>query len=233
MKMKALSAVVALAGLAGAANAQLPIVSNIPGTFIDIATGAALVTGDDSSAPFALNLAPANSVFPNGTLNVCTNGHAGYVQAFTGFGNFAIPSASFYGGNMGLAPFFDDLITNVTGSGVYAATVGGVAVIQWNARDTYSSSPSQGTFEIQIFPDSSGPGGAVAQFLYRDVDFGNANNNGASATIGYQTNGTSGTQWSLNTASIQSGTVLSIVPAPGSIGLLALGGMLAARRRRA
>src|SRR2546421_13059018 len=112
MKRSALCAVVAAAGLTGVANAQLPIVSNIPGTFMDIATGTPLVIGDDNTAPFVLALSPANSVFPNGTLNVCTNGHVGYTSLFTGFTNGTIPSTTFYSGNMAIAPFWDDMISS-------------------------------------------------------------------------------------------------------------------------
>src|SRR5262249_22585312 len=149
--------------LAGAASAQYPFVTNIPGSFVDISTsGTLVITGDDNSAPVNVALGTPNVAFPNGTLNVCTNGHAGYGTAFTGFSNFAIPSTSFYNGGIGVAPFWDDLITGTaTNSGVYSQMVGGVLVIQWNNMNLFSGGTEPGTFELQIFPDSSGPGGAL------------------------------------------------------------------------
>src|SRR5438093_1506127 len=77
--------------------------------------------------------------------------------------------------------------------------------------DAYPSSASTGTFEVKIFGGNSGPSGAQAQVLYQSVVFGTANDNGASATIGYQASGTNGFQYSFNTASIQNGSVLSLL----------------------
>jgi hypothetical protein len=197
--------------LSSTALAQYSLSTAIPGTFTDISTtGTFLGGGDDASFPTTVSAAVANAFFTAGTLNVCTNGHCGYAVD-TQYTNAPVPTASFYAGNKAFAAFWDDLITNVGGAGVYAQTIGSTLIIQWNAMDHYSSSPSTGTLQLQIFGGGTGPSGALAQVIYQDVDFGDANNNGASATIGFQTNGTTGIQFSFNTASVQNGTVLSLL----------------------
>jgi hypothetical protein len=214
------------AGLAAsAANAQFAIVNNIPGSFTDITTmgGTFVVGGDDASGPVAVSAAVANLAFPPGTLGAATNGNVGYGTDTT-FTNAAIPSGTFYGGATAAAVFWDDLITQAgPNAGVYKleTTEGGVPVliIQWNNMDHYFTSASTATFEIKIFGGAGGPGGALAQFIYNDVDFGDATlNNGASATIGYQYDGSNGVQYSFNTATVQAGTVLTLTGNPGPTG---------------
>jgi hypothetical protein len=202
----------AFAGLAasGAAHAQYGFVNNIAGTFTDVhTTGTLLVTGDDASAPVSVTAAIANAAFPSGTLNVCTNGHAGYGTVDTQYVNGTVPSASFYNGGTAAAVYWDDLITQASGAGVYwqQTTEAGapVLIIQWHAMDHYFTSASTVEFELKIFGGGLGPGGAAAQFIYSDVNFGDATlNSGLSATIGYQSTSAIGSQFSSNTASIPS-----------------------------
>lgn len=219
--MKRAVAVFALAGLASAASAQLSAVNNIAGTWIDIAQ-AANDTGlhaDDQSVAF--NASFGNAVLAAGTINISSNGTA-CNPAVNSFGNSALPVA----GTAGYYPYWDDLY-NVTIGNIYAANLGDRTVIEWFNVQQFPG-VNNATFELQIFNGGTGPGGALAQFLYQSISgFGN----GASATIGAQ-NATSFAQWSFNTASIQDGSVISIVPAPASLALLGLGGLVAGRRRR-
>jgi hypothetical protein len=113
---------------------------------------------------------------------------------------------------------------------IYYANMPGVTIVQWNNIGTFAGGTGTGTFQIQIFDGSSG---ILAQYIYPDVDFGGTGSFAASATIGAVADVANGfAQWSFNTASIQNGSVLTILPAPGSLALLGLGGLLASRRRR-
>jgi hypothetical protein len=217
-----------LAGVAGlavsaSANAQFAFDGAIAGTFVDISgTGSLVITGDDASGPVTVSAAAANAAFVAGTLGACTNGHVGYGTDIEYF-NGALPDATFYGGATAAAVYWDDLITQAgPNAGVYSQelVINGVSVliIQWNNMDHYASSPSTGTFELKIYgggtgSTGTGPGGCFAQYVYQDVDFGDPVNfnNGISATIGYQVNGTTATQFSFNTASVTSGSTVSLV----------------------
>jgi len=71
------------------------------------------------------------------------------------------------------------------------------------------------TFQIQMFETPTA--GVHAQFLYADTNFLNASyDNGASATVGYQLNGSDGSQWSYNQAVITPAVVLSLSTAGAS-----------------
>jgi hypothetical protein len=192
--------------------------TTIPGAFVDISgSGTYLGGGDDNSFVTDLPSTIANALFPAGTLHVNTNGSVGYDGPFAAYFNEAVPTPNFYDGNRGAAVFWDDLITGAgTGAGVYAQQIGNTLIVQWNNMDHYSSSPSTGTIQLKIFGGGSGPGGALAQYIYPDVDFGDANNFGASATIGYQLNGTTGIQFSFGEPRIQNGTVISLVAVGGT-----------------
>jgi hypothetical protein len=212
-QMKSALVIAAAAGLAAASQtmAQYSVVSNIGGTFVDISTtGTFLGGGDDSAYAQAIAAAQSNALFPPGTLSISTNGGLGY-NTDTNYANVAIPSTGYHAGGIGFAPFWDDLITNAAGAGIYTQVIGNTLIIQWQAMDAYPSSTTQGTFQVQIFGGGSGPGGALAQMLYQNVLFGTTNDNGASATIGYQADATTGSQYSFDTASIQNGTVLSLL----------------------
>ncbi len=217
--------------LAGTASAQLSIVDNLAGNWIDISsTGLALNLSDDGEVDFVT--AVGNAVLGAGTTRIGSNGAVRF--AGTGlslsFGNSAIPSSGLFGGDQSLAPFWDDINTsNGTNGQIYAQDVGGVYVVQWQGVDFFGGGVDTATFQLQVH--SSGP--ALAQFLYRDIE-GVRANGGESATIGYQAGGIENdVQWSFNTiGSVSNGTVLSLVPAPSTAVLLGLGGLAATRRRR-
>lgn len=239
---KALLAVVGLAMATTGANAQLSIVNNLPGTFMDISgTGTFIDSTDDSEHTITSTV--GNNAFPAGMVRIGNNGAVASMVS-TGdisFVNNAIPAVGHPSGVPATAwdimyPFWDDLIpTTAANSGIYHQEMDGNLIIQWNEQDHFGA-PGTGTVTFQLKIFGSGP--VLAQFIYQDAEFaaGALQNNGGSATIGFSTlasTGNNNVQWSFNTMSISSGTVLSLVPAPGSAALLGLGGLLAARRRRA
>src|SRR5215470_4054192 len=91
------------------ASAQVAIVSNVAGAFTDISGGAPVVVGDDAAANVTVSAAAANAIFPAGSLNVCTNGHAGYPAPpntmYAAYFNAALPNTGFYYGGTGAAVF--------------------------------------------------------------------------------------------------------------------------------
>lgn len=233
-----LLAIVGTALATSAASAQLNIVSNIPGTFVDISgTGTALNLGDDTSANITTTI--GNSVFAAGTHRVNNNGNFALSNT-TAAGPFTnadiAPTgtpAGLTAGAQYLLPYWDDLDSE-TGN-VYWQEIAGTLYVQWNDRSHFPGPTNDhATFQIQIH--SSGP--ALAQFIYPNIEGSPNWQGGVSATIGY-VDGTSGDnsgnniRFSFNTAgSVNNTTVLSIVPAPGAAALVGLGGLIAIRRRR-
>lgn len=234
------AAVVACAAASSAAFGQLSIVSNISGTFVDIAAPANLVAGsqnDDASAPITIPAGFGNAVLASGTASACTNGRmtATVDNTFTNTSMSASSLAGYY-------PYFDDLHTGRTttgspASGIYAAQVGDAFVVQW-VGELFNNNGSMFTFQVQIFnaAGQAAHGGALGQYIYANPTWanGSAVMTGAGATIGVSGSPTDFAQWSFNTASVVAGqTVLSIVPTPGATAALSLGGLAAFRRRRA
>jgi hypothetical protein len=233
-----LLALLAVGGLAASANAQLMIVNNVPGTYRELVGDPAATyfdLGDDNSTNISSTV--GNAVLPAGTHRLNNNGGIAWNNlGNTGFTNAGLPSAGLAGGNQGLAVYWDDLYTfsgTQGGQGVYVLEDAGVLYVTWNVGHIQEVN-SNARIQLQVF--SSGPN--IAQFFYHSgMDFNNspAFGNGASATIGYQ-NGPAGfntVQYSFNTAgAVTDGTVLTLIPAPSSLALLGLGGLLAARRRR-
>lgn len=215
--------------ITGAANAQLSIVDNISGAWIDVSgTGTALNLSDDGEVN--INTTVGNALLAAGVARVGSNGAVRFAGGglSLGFTNQAIPSTSMFSGDQSLAVFWDDINTSSgTNGNIFWEEVGGTLVIQWQDAGFFGSG-DHATFQMQIH-SASGP---LAQFLYRDV--GQARPaNGGSATIGYQAGGIENdVQWSFNTAgAVTNGTVLSLVPEPSTLVLLGLGGLALIRRR--
>jgi hypothetical protein len=208
--------------LATCASAQVVIA---PGAcaFVEIAgTGTALLgVGDDTAATFTSTI--GNDLFPAGTVTVASNGYAvspGTSSAFSTFGNVAIGPASTGATTVGngatatskvLCPFWDDLyaVAATSGTTCYWQELGGVLYIEWKNIGHFATSPDLGgpaiTFQIQIFPGTCLTGNQIC-YVYADSVFGGAqaaNDNGASATVGY-IDGTvlNNNQWSFNAAII-------------------------------
>jgi MYXO-CTERM domain-containing protein len=229
----ALLAIVGAALATSAASAQVTIVNNLPGSWIEInQTGTALNLSDDGAADIATTV--SNALFAPGTARVGSNGAVRFGGTGTSlaFSNAAIPaSGNFSLTSQVLDPFWDDFNTSSgTNGNIYWQDVGGTLVVEWDHAAFFASSDTA-TFQIQV--PSTGP--IFAQFIYRDVTSARANS-GASATIGYQAGGIQNdVQWSFNTAgNVGNGTILSLVavPAPGAAALMGIGGLVAIRRRR-
>ncbi len=142
------------------------------------------------------------------TLSISSNGvvAAGTVSNRTG-NNVAIPTTTY--GAM-VAPFWDDIDTGQTGGGVRTMTSGTAGArrftIQWNADKKGSKAGAPGVFQV-VFTENS----ENVLFVYRSTVFngGAGIDNGVGATIGIQgTSGLQGKQFSLNSASVSSGTAL-------------------------
>lgn len=183
--------------------------------FVDISTtGTALFGGteDDSTATFTSTF--GNSHFPAGNIEVSTNGVLSSGPAVTtDWTNTALPTGDFGTGtdqNL-LLPFWDDLDLDVADANVFweELQIGGVdaLVVQWDQISRFSTSPSEATFQVQVFDSGATP----FRFVYQDTDFERADADfGAGATVGYQDSNTDFLQFSLNSPnSIPSNTVVS------------------------
>lgn len=242
--MKALRALAVLAcavGITSTASAQLIIVDDLPGEFIDISqTGLPLDLGNDAS--IEIITAIGNTIFPSGSVIVGNNGGLGFdpVDPTLPPENEAIPTNNGFGGSQSAFIFWDDIGNDIGFGDLFTGNVfweeqGGTLIVQWHDRGfDDGKGPDTSRFQIQIFDTPGGPNPIFAQFLYDDIEQPRPGG-GASATIGYQDGnaGFNDFQWSFNTpGAVQNGTVLSIMlPEPTSFALLAVAGMMARRRR--
>ena len=187
-------------------------------------TGTALGGGDDGyyriiPSDFTFNYyGNSYSEFSAGT-----NGVLYFVDVYLGLGNTEIPGTNGYGVDRFMAPLWDDLV--VDGTILYEVRGSGAQermIVQWDGVRNFGGSGSD-QFQTVIYADGN------IWFNYNDVDDINPN---ASYTVGIQEDPTLGLQWSYNAAVLANGTSIHwVVPAPGSLALLGLGG-LAFRRRR-
>ncbi|HZW06833.1 MAG TPA: GC-type dockerin domain-anchored protein [Phycisphaerales bacterium] len=244
--MKAKLFILALTAAAGSAYAQNSIVSDIPGTFVDISTMAgvnALVGGDTDDAFFQFSSTVNNVVFASTDIRVTSNG---YILFGGAGGSATFTNATINSGTaspvapvdtQALFPYWDDQYIRpgnggnihwIEGAGAsfgLPASVGNVLIIQWTAIDHYFDSADVATYQVQIFQNPLG-GTVAAQMLYPDVNFGDAANydNGVSATIGFAS-GTTGGPLSLNNVlhsfntadAVTDGTVLSLTIPTGPV----------------
>jgi hypothetical protein len=230
--------------LSGAAMAQLSIVTNLGGTFTDISgSGTALAPGDDTEHNIVTTV--GNKIFTAGDVRIGNNGGMafGVTTGDLGFTNAAIgatgnPSGAFTNVTPDpqvLLPYWDDLFPGASGN-IFWQEIGDTLIVQWNSEDLFPGGVGQATFQVKVF----GSGPVFAQFIYNDIeDTGFLG--GTSATIGYVDgevggpNGGNNVAFSFNTAgAVSDGSVLSIVPEPGTFIALGIGlaGLALARRRR-
>lgn len=212
MQSKSLLAVLAAFSLGATAAADVSIRSDLPGGYVDITgVGTYYDLGDDGTQE--ITSAIGNLLLPAGTHRISNNGAISWGNSGgTSFGNETIPSAALAGGMKAIAVYWDDLFTysRPKGSedGVFVYETADTLYVTW--RLGHISAGGQATMQLQVY--ANGP--VLAQMVYPDVTFANANfDNGANATVGYQSGEKGGdAQWSFNTAgSVPDGLVLSIV----------------------
>lgn len=223
----------ALSLLAGAAHAQLVIVNNVPGTFEDISgTGIPLNLTDDGQATVVIPI--VNLVFTSTLVTISNNMAVGYGPGAAANTappvNLPLPTPILYGGSQSLAPLWDNPGANLPAANVFYQVFSDHYTIMWKDLPKGGGTVNA---QMQVFGGSPRRAEIYAQFLYQDVEQPNVRN---IATIGYQDGGAgfNDVLWSFNDpTAIQNGTVLTLMhPAPGALGLLGTGLLLAARRRR-
>jgi hypothetical protein len=209
-------------GCAAAACNAYRIVQNVPGTWTDIgATGAVLTNiaasggtpGDDTTYTFSSSVTNALVTTPD--LFVCSNGNISNVQNFVDYANTILPHGV-PGLSICLLPLWDDLNNALAPSRILheARVEGGVPVeiIQWD-QTNHLGQTATGSFQVKIW-GPGGPGGAVAQYIYRDMAW---DWNGNSATVGVQWATDRAYQWFSGRTDAPGGpiannAVLSVVP---------------------
>ncbi len=180
------------------------------------ASGTEIVMDDDDAegiaAPFT------NPMFDSPWIMVANDGAIGWGGApSVSTNNRTIPSPGLFGGVPALAPLWDDLAIDT--GGVYYQVIGSAPyrtlVVQWQDRGhtpaDFTLDGDEVTFQVQVYERPVD--NIWAQFLYQDTDFQDAElDNGASASIGLQLDGTLGEQWSFNEPdAVMPETVLSVV----------------------
>jgi hypothetical protein len=196
--------------LAPRAVAQLTIVTNLPGTFVDIsATGTPLSLADDATASVVNTI--GNALLPAGSVIIGSNGAVRFQGAGTalGFTNGPIPSTAVFNGDQSLLPFWDDINTvSGTAGQIYWQDTGGMFIVQWHDVAFFAAA-GQGTARFQLQVPSTGT--TWARFIYPDINQPRPNG-GGSATIGYQAGGFGNdVQFSFDTpGAVTNGSVLSL-----------------------
>lgn len=213
------------------------ISNEIPSSFIDISsTGQLLLTGDDNSTGVNLGFGFDFYGVNYTSAFVSTNG---LVTFSSGYSNYSNESMSAFTQPV-VAVYWDDLITNQAGSGVYVQTIGNPGdrqfIVQWHNMDHYSSSPSTVTIQA-AFREST----QNILMRYRDTVFGYGADNGAQATIGISNGSGVYLQWSFDQVSVFSGDTLAAgrnlnnesVPEPSMLligSIFGVGGLIGKRR---
>jgi len=174
--------------------------------WIDISTsGTPILLGQDDavSANIPLNFHFNYYGVDNTQIAISNNGLA-FPGSGSGSGEYVnepIATSSVHGF---IAPYWDDLVTVNTGSGIYYQTLGTAPnrmfVVEWKNNDHFgSTSPNDNgiTFEAILYEGSNN-----IKFQYLTVYFGDSeypgNDYGGSATVGIKSPGTDGLQYSYN-----------------------------------
>jgi hypothetical protein len=201
-----------------------------------------------------------NPLFPVADVRVGNNGAVIWNASsgeigFTNANILTMPANSTTSGGNGngtrqlIAPFWDDVFGSSTnGARNFWQVIGGNLHITWFDQDHFDAlGTGRVTFQLVIYSNN---GGALADFVYNDTLFTGgttpaSQNDGGSASIGYKNWGgpawANDLQWSFNTKSVAGyvesevatrPNALRIIPAPGALALLGLGGIVAGRRSR-
>ncbi|TWU47694.1 beta strand repeat-containing protein [Rubripirellula reticaptiva] len=160
----------------------------------------------NNNSTLSTSISVGNDVFPAGTWKMHDNGS---LTPTTGFtipllqDNTSIPNSGIVTAMM---PFWDELDASL----IYydEILIDGIPafVAQWQDRP-HRSFGGAVTFQVQVFDD----GPVLAKYAYKDVSFGNvAVDGGASATVGFQANGTTAVALSTNSPSLSDGDVVDV-----------------------
>jgi M6 family metalloprotease-like protein len=152
---------------------------------------------------------------PVTSVRITTNGYITFGTTATNYANISIPNAS--SPNAIIAPFWDDLDLP-PGGDVYWGITGSAPnrrlVIEWRNVPSWYYWTETYSFEVILYESSN-----KIMFQYLDVDSGTDHDFGASATVGIENfTGTSGVQFSSNTASLSNGKAIMFIPASTLIG---------------
>ena len=201
-------------GLAGySANASAPY------AFVDVsASGTALSLSDDGAA--AITMPFAFAFYGTASSNLCIGNNGGLYFGLSScsafpYNNTALPSSGL--NNPAILPYWDDMLPNGT---IYYATLGSAPnrqfVVEYKNKFSYGDSgdptgQTGATFEV-ILDEADGS----IDFEYQTTSFGGAGagyDNGVSATVGLQSNGSFANQYSYNSASLHDGLAIAWTPA--------------------
>ncbi len=186
------------------------------GTRANIPTGGA---GDDEG-----DIIPIGFSFEfNGTeffsqVGVSSNGYLSFTDRLGdlfAWENSPMPSLGFP--NRTLAPFWDDLVPERAGSGVFFQTLGNAPsrrfVVMWDDMALFDNPSAQLTFEVILYEETGD-----IQFNY--LSMSGAGSDGSSATVGVENeNGTGGVQFGFDEPGlIQDGMSILFEPGQGADG---------------
>ncbi len=179
--------------------------------FIDIsATGTEEMLADDAEVTIVTTVG-RTGFFESG--NVCLGANGGIGEGSCGnliFINQALPSNGAFSGGTSILPFWDDLNPGEGGQIFWEeTTVMGfnTLIVQWHDLPLFFNTGDV-RFQLQLFECG---GDIAARFAYPDVVFGNQNDFGAGATIGYQTDQNNADQFSFNQAVLQNDDVIDLI----------------------
>jgi len=187
--------------------------------FIDASAGTALNLSDDGASPITMPF--AFTFYGTSSSDLCVGNNGGLyfnVSSCSSFpyNNAALPTSSL--ANPGILPYWDDMLPNGT---IYYATVGTAPnrqfVVEYQNKFSYGDSgdptgQTGATFEV-ILNEADGS----IDFEYQTASFGGVAANyddGVSATVGLQSNGTFANQYSYNTASLHDAFAIHWAPIP-------------------
>jgi subtilisin-like proprotein convertase family protein len=201
---------------AGGAQAQVAVVSGLPGAFIpgidDPEHFIAGSRGDDVTVSVTIPAQFGNIILPAGAHWVDSNGRF-TTDSLTNYVNVPLSTGS----PAGYYPHWDDLYTDdYVESGIYAADVGDMFVVQWNAdpldweESGYPAGYPTSNAKIQLQIPRTGGGTTLARYVFQ----GMGTMSGQSATIGAVTSSGVPFEYSFNTSgSVGDTVVLSVITA--------------------
>jgi len=206
-----------LVALTGSTHAQIRIVDELPGTFIDISTtGTDVGLVNDGEVAFTTTI--GNSLLPAGAIRIGANGGVRFGGGSSPVGagdqllanNDDLPAVGAFFLQEALLPYWDEL--ELASGGVFVQEIGSTLIVQWeDVQIPGAFFLDRMTFQVQVF--SQGP--LFAQFVYRSLGAHSvASQRGGSATVGYQGPVGTSVQYSFNANNtLRNGSVLTLVAA--------------------